>query len=390
MLHWHHQGVDHQAAWRSESGLPAPRRVVVADDTLSADTAYRLACEGTALLWQGDFQNARHLLDALKRRLDKPARKPAGKAAGRGKPRPGAEPVSPAQAFHLHRQAQGQRARVLNSLLVPLQPDYGMQLRRAPDWREACTQAWGAPSGDAGVQAVALRELLGVVGAYEWRKKGVAMPVLGAQARIYPHYGVFSPVRGEYVDLVAQAPLPAAGQALAFDIGVGTGVLSALLVQRGVRQVVGTDLSPRALACAQENLQRLGLTQRVQLQACDLFPEGQAGLIVCNPPWLPARAVTTLEQAVYDEHSAMLRGFLTGLRAHLLPQGEGWLILSDLAEHLGLRSRAELLDWIETAGLQVVGKLDVRPRHGKAQDASDPLHAARAQEVTSLWRLQAR
>lgn len=390
MLHWHHQGVDHQAAWRSESGLPAPRRVVVADDTLSADTAYRLACEGTALLWQGDFQNARHLLDALKRRLDKPARKPAGKAAGRGKPRPAAEPVSPAQAFHLHRQAQGQRARVLNSLLVPLQPDYGMQLRRAPDWREACTQAWGAPSGDAGVQAVALRELLGVVGAYEWRKKGVAMPVLGAQARIHPHYGVFSPVRGEYVDLVAQAPLPAAGQALAFDIGVGTGVLSALLVQRGVRQVVGTDLSPRALACAQENLQRLGLTQRVQLQACDLFPEGQAGLIVCNPPWLPARAVTTLEQAVYDEHSAMLRGFLTGLRAHLLPQGEGWLILSDLAEHLGLRSRAELLDWIEAAGLQVVGKLDVRPRHGKAQDTSDPLHAARAQEVTSLWRLQAR
>lgn len=390
MLHWHHQGVDHQAAWRSESGLPAPRRVVVADDTLSADTAYRLACEGTALLWQGDFQNARHLLDALKRRLDKPARKPAGKAAGRGKPRPAAEPVSPAQAFHLHRQAQGQRARVLNSLLVPLQPDYGMQLRRAPDWREACTQAWGAPSGDAGVQAVALRELLGVVGAYEWRKKGVAMPVLGAQARIHPHYGVFSPVRGEYVDLVAQAPLPAAGQARAFDIGVGTGVLSALLVQRGVRQVVGTDLSPRALACAQENLQRLGLLQRVQLQACDLFPEGQAGLIVCNPPWLPARAVTTLEQAVYDEHSAMLRGFLTGLRAHLLPQGEGWLILSDLAEHLGLRSRAELLDWIEAAGLQVVGKLDVRPRHGKAQDASDPLHAARAQEVTSLWRLQAR
>ncbi|MRT20351.1 class I SAM-dependent methyltransferase [Comamonas sp. CAH-2] len=390
MLHWHHQGVDHQAAWRSESGLPAPRRVVVADDTLSADTAYRLACEGTALLWQGDFQNARHLLDALKRRLDKPARKPAGKAAGRGKPRPAAEPVSSAQAFHLHRQAQGQRARVLNSLLVPLQPDYGMQLRRAPDWREACTQAWGAPSGDAGVQAVALRELLGVVGAYEWRKKGVAMPVLGAQARIHPHYGVFSPVRGEYVDLVAQAPLPAVGQALAFDIGVGTGVLSALLVQRGVRQVVGTDLSPRALACAQENLQRLGLSQRVQLQACDLFPEGQAGLIVCNPPWLPARAVTTLEQAVYDEHSAMLRGFLTGLRAHLLPQGEGWLILSDLAEHLGLRSRAELLDWIEVAGLQVVGKLDVRPRHGKAQDASDPLHAARAQEVTSLWRLQAR
>ena len=30
---------------------------------------------------------------------------------------------------------------------------------------------------------------------------------------------------------------------------------------------------------------------------------------------------------------------------------------------------------------------ETRPKHPKAQDASDPLHAARAAEVTSLWRL---
>ena len=83
----------------------------------------------------------------------------------------------------------------------------------------------------------------------------------------------------------------------------------------------------------------------------------------------------------------MLLGFLAGLAAHLEPQGEGWLILSDLAEHLGLRSRAELLDAIAAAGLQVLGRLDTKPVHGKASDAADPLHAARALEVTSLWRL---
>ncbi|MGN1057379.1 MAG: methyltransferase, partial [Comamonas sp.] len=193
MLQWQHQGTDHQAAWRSESGLPAPRRVVVADDTTPADTAYRLACEGTALLWQGDFQNARHLMEAIKRRLDKPARSHSAKAR-KAKATAG-EPMAPAQAFHLHRQAQGQRARVLSSILIALQPDYSMALRRAPDWRQACTEAWGAPAADAGMQVVSLRELLGVVGAHEWRKKGVAMPVLGKQARIYPHYGVFSPVR---------------------------------------------------------------------------------------------------------------------------------------------------------------------------------------------------
>ena len=85
----------------------------------------------------------------------------------------------------------------------------------------------------------------------------------------------------------------------------------------------------------------------------------------------------------------MLRGFLDGLAAHLAPGGEGWLIMSDLAEHLGLRSRSELPQWIDQAGLRVVARIDTRPTHGKAQDRSDPLHAARAAEVTSLWRLAA-
>jgi prophage antirepressor-like protein len=73
--------------------------------------------------------------------------------------------------------------------------------------------------------------------------------------------------------------------------------------------------------------------------------------------------------------------------AHLTPEGEGWLVLSDLAEHLGLRSRAELLAAFETAGLSVVGRIDARPRHPRAADPADPLHQARAAEVTSLWRL---
>jgi prophage antirepressor-like protein len=85
----------------------------------------------------------------------------------------------------------------------------------------------------------------------------------------------------------------------------------------------------------------------------------------------------------------MLRGFLSGLREHLTPDGEGWLILSDLAEHLGLRTREELMGWISEAGLQVLGRSDIKPRHGKATDETDPLHAARAKEVTSLWRLTA-
>src|SRR5207249_4479822 len=149
---------------------------------------------------------------------------------------------SPAEAFHLHRQAQSQRARVLGMLLVPLEPDHTIPLRRAPDVRRACEETYGPGDGPS---VTSRREILGPIGAHEWRRNGVRIPALGG--RIHPHYGVFSPVRGEYVDLVAQAPLPADG--LAFDIGTGTGVLAAVLARRGIERVVATDQDPRALAC---------------------------------------------------------------------------------------------------------------------------------------------
>ena len=340
------------------------------DESISVDLAWSRLLAGETLLWRGDWPTARRLLQALTQRAERHFRcQPA---------------ATPAETFARHRATQGKRAALLARLLVPIGPDYKLPLRRAQDVRDACREAWGKPDGSNSV--VALRELLAVISAHEWRKKGV--PVAAVGGSIHPYYGVFSPLRGEYVDLVANAPLPA-GCDLAFDIGTGSGVLAAVLARRGL-QVVATDMAPRALACATENVERLGLGEQVRIVETDLFPDGRAPLIVCNPPWLPGQPTSPVEYAVYDPESRMLRGFIDGLAAHLALGGEGWLIISDLAEHLGLRSRAELLQWIENAGLYVVGRIDTRPTHAKAQDRSDPLHAARAQEVTSLWRLAAK
>jgi SAM-dependent methyltransferase len=375
MLTWTEADHVHTARWRSENGAPVPRRVVVANDQTRADDALRLAREGAVLRWAGDFQNARLLLQAMGRRLDRSAAR--------------AESAAPADAmpltdvFHRHRLAQAQRARLLSSVTVLLDADYSIDLRRAPDLRQACTEAWGPQDGQTSL--VSLRELLGLVGAHEWRKQGV--PIAAAGGCIHAHYGVFSPVRGEYVDLVAAAPLPSS--ALAFDIGTGTGVLAAVLAQRGVQHIVATDLEDRALACAADNLQRLGCADRVELVKADLFPPGRAPLVVCNPPWLPGKPSASIEHALYDPDSRMLRGFLRGLVNHLTPDGQGWLILSDLAEHLGLRSRVQLLEWIDQAGLRVVASRSIRPRHSKVGDATDVLHVARAAEVTTLWQLAA-
>jgi len=377
-MSWRESEVEHTAQWRSESGWPAPKKVVVADDSMNADAAYRLALDGTALLWRGDFQNARQLLNALVRRVDGKSER-----AKRAKGKAGKAAPTPTELFHRHRLQQLQRARTLAMLLIPFEAGHVIPLRRAPDVREACLEAYG-PADTRYVAS--LRELLGVIGAHEWRRKGARIPAL--DATIHPWYGVFSPVRGEYVELVAQAPLPK-GAALAFDIGAGTGVLSAVLARRGIAQVVATDMDARALGCARENIARLGLDKQVEIIEADLFPEGRAPLVVCNPPWLPGKPSSAIEYAIYDPDSRMLKGFLGGLAAHLAPGGEGWLILSDLAEHLGLRTREQLLGWIAGAGLDVAARHDVRPTHGKASDPDDPLYLARSREVTSLWRLRA-
>ena len=189
--------------------------------------------------------------------------------------------------------------------------------------------------------------------------------------------------------LIAKAPLPASlgKQSLAFDIGTGTGVIAAVLASRGIKKIIATDQDERAIECATENIEGLGIQKSVKLVQTDLFPEGLAPLIVCNPPWVPARPSSPIEYAVYDPDSQMLKGFLSGLKDHLSPDGEAWLILSDLAEHLGLRSKADLLAWIESSGLKVLGRQNVRPTHARALDKEDPLYRARAAEVTSLWRL---
>lgn len=381
-IHWLEDGKAFEARWLFPGDAPPATRIVIADGKMSADEAYGLACQGTAILWRGDFQEARQMLSAMGKRADRRENRTHRRSRTSAISTAGS-----AEAFHHYRQARSQRARTLNALLIPLNVDYSIPLRRAPDIRQACTEAFG-PAETASVTS--LRALLGVIGAHEWRTRGIEIPEAGG--RIHPHFGVFAPIRREYVDLVVSTPLPGACKTsgVAFDIGTGTGVLAAVLARRGIERVVATDLDPRALACARENIGRLGLSDRVDVVQADLFPEGRVSLVICNPPWIPARPSSPMENGIYDPDSRMLRGFLKGLPDHLEAGGEGWLVLSDLAEHLGLRTRAQLLEEIESAGLRVVGRNEVPPRHPRAADRTDPLHLARAAEITSLWRLASR
>lgn len=362
---WREGDTERRGAWLSP-GVEPPARMGAADDRTTAREALARIRRGEALLYRGDYQNARQLLAALARRLH-PRDLPSG-----------AE-----RAWRAERERRRVEREVLSRLLVPIEAGFRVPLRRAPDVTAALAEAIGAAAPVPGL--LPLRDLLGMIGAHEWRRRGVPVPALGAP--VHPHFGVYAPVRGEYVDLVARAAAawPVAGKR-AFDVGTGTGVLALVLARAGAT-VVATDVEPRAVACARENADRLALAARVDVVEADLFPDGEADLVVSNPPWLPDEARTPLERAVYDPGGTFLERLVLGIPAHLAPGGEAWVVLSDLAELLGLRPPGHVAALAARAGLRIADVLETRPAHRRAADAADPLHAFRSREVTRLYRL---
>jgi SAM-dependent methyltransferase len=364
------RGQERRAHWWSERA-PPPGRVAAAGDGTTADRALPRLRAGDGLAYEGDFHNARQLLDAVARRLRPPA--PTG---------PGLTAL-----FRAEREGVRIAQEVLSRLAVPVGPGWSCGLRRAPALEAPLSEAFGDPPD--GPALLPLRELRGALGAHEWHRRGVPVPALGSS--VHPRYGVFAPVRGEYVDLVARALARRGALAgrTALDVGTGTGVLAFLLARAGAR-VVATDVEPRAVRSAREDAARLGLERgRVEVVLADLFPPGpdRFDLVVANPPWMPGAPHGPLDRAVYDPDGAVLGRLVAGLAARIAPGGAAWLVLSDLAERLGLRARGELERRLAEGGLRVTSTLETRPAHPRAREGDGPLARARAAEVTRLYEL---
>jgi SAM-dependent methyltransferase len=356
------------AAWITESAEPAPSDLLPADDRLRAADALRHVRAGGAWLWVGDHRNGLHLLDAMERRILRQRPAPTGDLAAR---------------WRQHRAASGELATLLGRVIVAIEPDGSLALPRAPDTREAFALAWPERLGSPA--AVGLRTLVGALAAAGWTRAGLQVPGLSGTLRA--RYGVFPPTRNAYVGLLDALGDPSGLSVL--DVGCGTGVLGFVLLQRGAALAVGTDLEPRAVACARDNARALGLAARYAAIEADLLPPPPEAfdLIVCNPPWLPEAPRTRLDRAVFDGDGFIDR-LLSAAPGRLRPQGRIALLVSDLPERLGLRPPGSIDDAIARAGLTVVAHEDRPATHRRARDPSDPLHAARSEERVGVWSVR--
>lgn len=182
-------------------------------------------------------------------------------------------------------------------------------------------------------------------------------------------------------DLVGKAPIQAM-----LDLGTGTGRLLELFAPLYVRGI-GIDMSRDMLSVARANLDRAGLA-RVQVRQGDIYmlptPSGSFDLV-------------TLHQVLHylDDPAAAIRE-----AARALAPG-GRLLIADFApheleflraEHSHLRlgfSHAQMREWLEAAGLEVVRIVDLAPEAGGADKLTVTLFLARDPRVVIAGQPQA-
>jgi len=100
------------------------------------------------------------------------------------------------------------------------------------------------------------------------------------------------------------------------DVGTGSGILAiTFALEQPELEVVAADISDDALALAQENAERLGVSQRIAFRRSDLLDQidGSFDWIVANLPYIPTADISGLQREVRFDPPMALDGGEDGL-----------------------------------------------------------------------------
>lgn len=173
----------------------------------------------------------------------------------------------------------------------------------------------------------------GLNSSWQWFQKGVLLPVL--RNKIHPYYGVYFPTRFDHLILFDNWLKRYKGsKKAAIDVGIGSGVLTFMMVKHGFQKVFGTDTNPNAIVGLTQYMGDSKMSRKVELDFAPLFGkfEKQTELIVFNPPWLPANHdLDKNDEAIYYNNN-LFSEFFAEAKKRLLPEGKLVILFSNLAE----------------------------------------------------------
>ncbi|TSJ48030.1 methyltransferase [Fluviicola chungangensis] len=174
-------------------------------------------------------------------------------------------------------------------------------------------------------------DVQGLNSSWQWYKKGIRIP--GLNQMLHPFYGTYFPTRFEHIELFVSYLKNYSGKKdRAFDVGIGSGILSKLFHQFDFKEVHASDINPNALiGILRESKHEEH--QPISLYFGDLFAESgiQSDVIAFNPPWIPLpKEVSGIDLAIYYDQELFPRFFKEASK-HLKPDGQVVILFSNLA-----------------------------------------------------------
>ncbi|OFY41540.1 MAG: methyltransferase type 11 [Bacteroidetes bacterium GWF2_40_14] len=231
-------------------------------------------------------------------------------------------------------------------------------------------------------------QVQGLNSSWQWYKNGITIPGLGK--KIHPFYGTYFPTRFEHLKLFDDWLKQYRGEKKsAIDIGIGSGILSFMMLKSGFKKIYGTDCNRNAIAGLKESLEKDAFQSKIELMHGDLFSgiDILSELIVFNPPWLNANHnYEGLDNAIYYDNDLFPR-FFSEAQKNLLPDGRIVLLFSNLDKITSVSSTHP----IETELLQnrrYSRELYLQKSVGPASESTRRNQTWRSTEMVELWVLR--
>ncbi|WP_430406983.1 methyltransferase [Fluviicola sp.] len=259
--------------------------------------------EGNHVLIADQFSSGLLVLNALKDRIYKNQNK---------------------QSFENQRNLRDAYRKASQLLLIEIS-NHRLQVKKAPEigWLKKLY-------ADTPDFLLPFTDVQGFNSSWQWFEKGIRIP--GLKQTLHPFYGTYFPTRFEHIDLFVNYLKKYRGpKESAFDVGIGSGLLSKLLHQFDFKEVHASDINPNALIGTLES--EKDSEQKTKLYFGDLFAgtKLKSDLIVFNPPWIPLpKEVSGIDLAIYYDTKLFPR-FFEEAHKHLNPEGNVVLLFSNLA-----------------------------------------------------------